>query len=400
MTSLKYILSASCLCFAQLGFSQSGNKLNDAGVQNQALSTAVPFLNISPEARSGGMGDVGVALSPDANASYWNASRLAFAEKDYGFALSYTPWLRKLINDMSLSYLSGYYKIRKQEAISVSLTYFNLGEIQFTDQNGQPLQVFRPNEFALSTAYARQLSKTFSMSVGLKFFHSNLAGNVTLPQSGTVAKAVNSVAGDVTMYYQSPKKRIAGGKEFRWGWGTALTNIGPKVTYTDTENEDFIPTNLRFGGSGTIDIDPWNSFTLALDINKLLVPTPPVYDTSGAIIAGNDPSTISPIQGMFTSFADAPGGFKEEMQEYIIAVGAEYWYTDLFAVRAGYHYENPNKGGRTYFNLGLGLRYNSFGLDFAYLIPVAQANPLAETLRFTLHFNFDRKTVDKGVNEE
>ncbi len=364
---------------------------------SRVITTAVPFLSISPDSRSAAMGDAGVAISPDANSVHWNPSKLVFIKNKMGFALSYSPWLAKIINDMSLSYLSGYYKLTKEQAIAVSLRYFDLGEIFFTDDQNNPQGDFNPKEFAIDATYARMLSEDFSLGITIRYVNSNLTGHF---QSSTVeAKPANTVAADVSAYYKLDTK--IGDLSF----GANVSNIGAKVTYSDQENKDFIPINLRLGTALKTEIDPYNTITFALDFNKLLVPTPPVYamDEDGVIITdpdnddkpiierGKDPNRKL-LSGMFGSFSDAPDGFSEEMQEIMISVGAEYWYNDLFAGRLGYFYENAHKGNRQYFTLGVGFRYNVFGFDFAYLIPPEQEHPLAETLRFTLHFNFEEKS--------
>ena len=364
---------------------------------NRVITTAVPFLSITPDSRSGGMGDAGVAISPDANSTYWNPSKLAFIDNQMGFSLSYSPWLAKIINDMSLSYLSGYYKITREQAVAVSLRYFDLGEIFFTDDQNNPQGDFNPKEFAFDATYARMLSEKFSLGITIRYVNSNLTGYY---QTATIAaKPANTVATDVSAFYQTDTK--IGNLAF----GGNISNIGAKVTYSDQKNKDFIPTNLRLGSALTTEIDPYNKITFALDFNKLLVPTPPIYltDANGAILTDADGKYIitssskdpdrNLLSGMFGSFSDAPNGFSEEIQEVMISAGAEYWYNQLFAARLGYFYEQANKGNRQYFTLGVGFRYNVFGFDFAYLIPPKQEHPLAETLRFTLHFNFEEESV-------
>lgn len=359
--------------------SQGGNK----DLQN-AITTAVPFLNITPDARAGGMGDVGAATSPDANAVYWNPAKLAFCKSNAGLAISYNPWLRKLVNDMSLSYISAYKKLRKEDAIAVSFKYFNLGQVTFTDNAGNVVRDFQPNEMAVGANYSRMLSKSFSMGLGLKYFHSNLVGSYNSGSSGSVAKAINSVSADIGAYWT--KDMMTGTKNSNLSFGMVITDIGPKVTYTDVDNKDFIPTNLRLGGTYTIQADAFNKFSFSFDANKYLVPSK--WDSTG-----KNPKDMGLAEGMVTSFADSPNGFKGELKEIILCMGAEYWYSDLFAIRGGYHYENPANGNRRYANVGIGIRYNGFGLDMAYLIPIQQSNPLAETLRFTLMFDFKSKKV-------
>lgn len=390
------ILVTSLLVLSSFVRAQTGIIVGQDTSQ-RVITTAVPFLSITPDSRSGAMGDAGVAISPDANSVHWNPSKLAFIDDKMGFALSYSPWLAKIINDMSLSYLSGYYKLTREQAIAVSLRYFDLGEIFFTDDNNNPQGNFNPKEFAIDATYARMLSENFSLGITLRYVNSNLTGH--FQTSSVEAKPANTVAADVSAFYQTDTK--IGHLAF----GGNISNIGAKVTYSDQENKDFIPINLRLGTALTTEIDPYNKITFALDFNKLLVPSPPIYktDANGAYII--DPATDKPIiergkdpnrnllSGMFGSFSDAPDGFSEEMQEIMIAFGTEYWYNNLFAARLGYFYEHANKGNRQYFTMGVGFRYNVFGFDFAYLVPPSQEHPLAETLRFTLHFNFEEEST-------
>ena len=382
------------------GFAQVSTNVDIEGKNvSRPITTAVPFLNISPDARSGALGDAGAAISPDANSTYWNVSKLAFVEKPIGVAISYTPWLRKLVNDMSISYLSAYYKPTKEQAIAFSLTYFNLGELQFTDNNGLPIMDFRPKEYAPKLSYARKLSENFSMGVSAKFIYSNLTGSLPQQNNGG-GKAGISAGLDFGVYYT--KDMTAGGKDANFSFGANISDIGTKMTYTDAANRQFIPTNLRVGAAYSIEIDPFNKFTFIVDANKLLVPTPPVYAFNSdsnkfTIVSGTDPNKIPLLKGMFGSFADAPGGFSEEMREITLSGAVEYWYNDLFAARAGVFNENKYKGNRKYLTMGFGLRYQQFGLDFAYLVPFVQNNPLAETLRFALLFSFEGKRQESVV---
>jgi hypothetical protein len=352
------------------------------------ITTAVPFLIISPDARAGGMGDVGVASSPDAMSLHWNPAKYAFVEDDFGASVSYTPWLKSLIPDINLSYISFYAKQSNNEVLAFSLRYFTLGEINFTDINGNSIGSFNPNEFSLSTAYALKLSENFSSAVSLRYIHSNLTGG---QEVGTLpTKAGNSVAGDISSYYV--KDIRIGSKDIRWANGINISNIGVKIAYTETIDRDFLPANLRIGTSLTTDIDEFNTVSFEVDINKLLVPTPPLYNDDGIIISGKNPD-VSVIEGFFQSFSDAPFGDRE-VRELIYALGSEYWYDEQFALRLGYFYEHPEKGDRQFVSIGAGLRYNVFGLDFSYLIPIQNredaniVNPLSNTLRFALTFDF------------
>lgn len=360
------------------------------------ITTAVPFLLIAPDARGGGMGDAGVASFPDVNSMHWNPAKYAFVENDMGFSVSYSPWLRALVNDISLGYLTGYKKIGKDQVIAGSLRYFSLGEIIFTDRVGETIGQYKPNEFAVDLAYSRKFSDYISGAVALRYIYSNLTGQIYV--NGAQSKPGQSVAADVAFYYH---KNIELGKTPAvLGIGANISNIGAKITYTEIQQRSFIPINLRFGPALTMQLDDYNQLMFTFDINKLLVPTPPIYETDSAgnpvkdtegnyiIAEGKDPDR-GIVSGMFGSFSDAPGGFGEELKEFTFSVGTEYWYDKQFAVRAGFFYEAPTKGNRKYVTLGAGLRYNVFGLDFSYLIPLEQRNPLENTLRFTLVFNFD-----------
>jgi len=356
------------------------------------ITSAVPFLMIAPDSRSGGMGDAGVAISPDANSMHWNPAKYAFVENDFGLAISYTPWLRQLIPDINLAYLSGYKRLDRYQTIGFSLTYFALGNIAFTDVVGAPMGNFNPNEFSIDGAYARSFSDRLSGSLAFRFIYSNLTGGV--PTGGVESHPGIAYASDVSLFYQNDEL-VAGDYDATFAFGLNISNIGSKISYTQNSDKDFIPINLRLGAAYTLQFDDYNKLTMTGDINKLLVPTPPVYyadsvDAYGdpVIEAGYDPN-VSIALGMFRSFYDAPGGFREEMYELTYSAGLEYWYQDQFAIRGGYFHEHGTKGNRKFFTLGIGLRLNVFGLDFAYLVPIYQNNPLANTLRFSLLFNFE-----------
>lgn len=371
------LLTLGLIVEAHTTFSQTVTPGDLLGAQN-AITTAVPFLAISPDARAAALGDAGVATSPDANSSYWNAGKLVFIDKKYGGTISYTPWLGKIVNDMSISYLSGFYKITREQAISASIKYFNLGDISFRDGNNNPLGDFNPREFAFDATYSRMLSEKFSMGISGRYIYSNLTGAFT----GIDAKAGKSVAADIGAYYTTP---LRSSKNSTLSLGATITNIGAKLSYTDNANKNFLPTTLRLGTAYTIDTDPYNSFSFILDFSKLMVPSPN---------SGRD--SVGIINGMFGSFSDAPGGFKEEIQEIMTSVGIEYWYNDIFAARLGYFNEAKNKGNRKYMTIGLGFRKNKFGVDVAYLVPVnKRESPLAETLRFTLFFHIKETATDK-----
>lgn len=372
--------------------------------QINTITTAVPFLQIAPDSRAGGMGDYGVATSPDPNSIHWNPAKMAFAEKKFGFSVSYTPWLRALVNDINLAYISGYKKLKNDQAIGASLRYFSLGNIDFTNDNAEKTGSFNPNEWAFDVAYSRKLGEDFSAGLALRYIYSNLTGGIAIQNNTIQTHAGTSVAADLSGYYR--KSVDLGKKDGILGIGANISNIGSKISYTDTQNKDFIPTNFRLGTNLQIDLDQYNSISFGADINKLLVPTPPHYlktpqgtdslDIEGNRIVeyGKDPTNTSVAQALFSSWSDAPGGFKEELREFTYSIGTEYWYDKQFAIRAGYFHEASTKGNRKFFTVGAGLRYNVFGLDFAYLIPTSQRNPLENTLRFTLTFDFD------GVKKE
>jgi len=378
-----------------LGHAQD-EKPNYLGQLN-TITTAVPFLIIAPDARGGGMGDIGVTSSPDATSMHWNPAKYAFIEKDMGFAVSYSPWLRALVSDINLAYLAGYKRIDDKQTIGFSMLYFSLGDITFTDIQGEVIGNYKPNEFSIDATYARKLGPVWSGAVAARYIHSNLTQGQYV--AGAATHAGNSVAADIAFYYHKAVnfKNLYGAHV---NAGVNISNIGAKISYSDDNTEkDFLPTNLKFGTSIDLDLDEYNSISIMLDINKLLVPTPPIYDTLNGtyqIVAGMDPD-VGVVKGMYQSFYDAPGGFEEELREYSIGGGIEYWYDKQFAVRGGYFYENKYKGNRQFFTLGAGLRYNVFGLDFSYLIPTDQKNPLENTLRFTLTFNFEQ--VGKDTEE-
>lgn len=396
---------------------QSADQDVNGRVGSRIITTAVPFLNISPDARAGAMADVGVATTPDANAIYWNPAKLAFisdsqTKKQYsaGGSLSYTPWLAKLIDDMAIMNLSGYKRISKQEVIGASLYYFDLGDMIFRDGQGREIGDNHPREYAISGVYSRMLSDNLSVGIGAKFINSNLAGNGTALSGGGVAKPGRSAAADVSVYYH--KDLTIQGRPVNMAFGANISNIGSKISYSSKGNSNFIPTNLRVGTALTTEIDSYNKITLAFDANKLLVPTPPIYklneDGSTAIEnntpiieEGKDPNRGF-ISGMFGSFSDAPGGGSEELKEITLALAAEYWYYNTFAARAGIFSENEIKGNRKYLTFGLGLKYQIYGFNFAYLVPLRQNNPLQDTLRFSLLINILNKTAataPTGIDE-
>ena len=386
----KVISTFIALAISFNAISQDVSGIDEIGRNNlNTITTAVPFLLISPDSRAGGMGDVGVATSPDANSLHWNPAKYSFIDQEVGFAVSYVPWLRNLVPDINLSYISGYKKLNKNEVVAMELRYFTLGDITFTDVIGNNLGQYKPSEFALGSSYSRKLSDQFSLAISARYIYSNLTGGQSA--GGIATNAGQSIAADVAGYYVKDI-RIAK-KDMELAFGANISNIGNKISYTETSTRDFIPINLRLGTALNADLDDYNKISFAFDLNKLLVPTPPIYNDSinDQIDYGKDPN-VSVVSGIFQSFGDAPGGFNEEMREINFSVGTEYWYDNQFAIRAGYFNEHNTKGGRKFFTFGSGVKYNVFALDFSYLINASRAingnNPLANTMRFTLTFDF------------
>ncbi|MCX6243349.1 MAG: type IX secretion system outer membrane channel protein PorV [Bacteroidetes bacterium] len=360
--------------------------------QGNPITTAVPFLLIAPDARGGGMGDAGVSTSADVYSLFWNPAKYAFCDKDFGFGIGYVPWLRGLVNDIGLASVAGFKKFGDKQAIAMSLRYFSMGTVTFTNETGQELGDVKPNEWTIDATYARKFTPAFSGAVAARFIYSNLVPVKYIEN----VRPGTSVAADIALYYH--KELEIKGLTGAWiSAGLDISNIGSKISYSSSSvTRDFIPTNFRIGPTFTMDIDEYNRMSIGVDFNKLLVPTPPIYATDsvgnpikGEIAKGMDPN-VSPVTGMIQSWYDAPGGFQEEMQEWTISPLIEYWYNKLFSIRMGYFYENKNKGDRQFFTIGAGLRYNVFGLDFSYLVPVKNNNPLQNTMQFTLLFNFDK----------
>jgi len=384
----KATLKLAALAFAVVGISSIANAQTGSSIN--VVTTAVPFLRISPDARAGGMGDVGIATPADANAVYWNRAKLPFTTEPGGVTLSYTPWLQDLgLNDVYLASAAGYYKLDETQVISASLRYFNLGSIQFTDGSGNPLQQYNPREFSFDGGYSRKLSPKSSLGIALRYINSNLASGTV---GGQTYQAGTAVSGDLQYFHNAAKENGEG-----LAWGVSVTNLGSKISYTtDATQKDYIPANLGIGAAYTKVYDPNNKVTFAMDLNKLLVPTPPGDTASTAeLTAYRDQGVVG---SWFSSFTDAPGGFKEEMQEIQISGGVEYWYQNQFSVRAGYFYENPNKGDRQYFTAGAGLKYNTFGMVFSYLLPAGNGvtrNPLSNTIRFSVMFDINNSDDSK-----
>ena len=382
--------------FSQISTQQLG------GSQINTITTAVPFLLISPDSRSGAMGDVGVAISPDANAIHWNPAKLVFIDpvKDVGFSMSYSPWLRALVNDINLAYLAGYKRLDRLSTVGASLRYFSLGNITFTDNFGTTIRDFKPNEFALDLVYSRKLSDNFSAGISGRYIYSNLTGGTSV--GGADTKPGQSIATDLSLYYISNPFKIAD-KNSTIAFGTNISNIGAKMAYTENAERDFIPTNFRLGSTISTEIDEFNQFSFSFDLNKLLVPTNPYYDPNdNSIVSGRDPN-VGVATGMFGSFSDAPGNvllddngsyyvengsiFKEELNEFNLSLGAEFLYSELFALRAGYFHEHPTKGNRRFISFGAGVKYKVLELDLSYILALTQQSPLANTIRFSIKLN-------------
>lgn len=375
-TALKLTATLLICGFSFNAIAQSVEPIN-------VVTTAVPFLRISPDARAGGMGDIGLATSPDAASSFWNLGKTVFNTSKGGLVATYTPWLKDLVNDVYLASLSGYYKFDDQQAIAGSLRYFSLGNIQFTDNLGNEFGSFRPREFGIDLGYSRKLSQKAGLGIALKYISSNLANNITV--GSTTYKTGNAVAADIAFYLDGKSEAGNG-----WAFGAAMSNLGSKISYTSNATQkDFIPANLGLGTTYTKNFNAQNKIMFGVDINKLLVPTPPAEGDAAALAEYRKKSVIG---SWFSSFGDAPGGFSEEMKEFQFSIGAEYWYNNQFALRTGYFNEDRTKGNRRYFTLGLGVVYNVFGLNFSYLIPSGSGvnrNPLSNTLRFSVLFDFD-----------
>ncbi|MBO6118273.1 MAG: type IX secretion system outer membrane channel protein PorV [Bacteroidales bacterium] len=392
----KFIITIIATICATLTQAQISPEIDDGGTAftllsqkkdgARIISTGVPLLLIAPDSRAGALGDLGVATTPDANSNHWNAAKLAFADKNFAATFTYSPWLREIVDGIGLAYLAGYYKLNDRSAVGASLTYFSLGDIQFTDNQGNSIGIYSPNEFAIDMSYSMKLSGNLSASVTGRYIRSDLTQGQDV--AGSATHAANAVAADLGIYYQ---QNISSEHAQQIALGAQISNLGNKISYSDDNTESsFLPANLRVGGRYSYEMDQFNKISFMLDLNKLLVPTPPIRDPDDntKIVYGKE-NNVGVVKGIFQSFYDAPDGFKEELQEINISFGTEYWYNNILAVRGGYFYENKKKGDRQYLTLGLGLKYNSLGIDLSYLVPTAQNNnPLKNTLRVSLSFDF------------
>ena len=351
---------------------------------NPVYST-IPYLTITPDSRGGALGDLGAATSPDVNSQNWNAAKYAMIKEKSGVTTSFTPWLRNLVNDINLAYLAGFYKFDDKQAISASLKYFSMGEIIATDEDQVQQGTFNPHEFSIDVGYSRLLSKYLSGALVLKFIRSDINGGKSF--GGAQYNPGYSYAADLGFYYQRPLD--IGNLPGEFAWGINFSNLGTKISYTDGSDKQFIPANLRLGVRQSIALDDYNSISLSAEVSKLLVPTPPIYEDS--VILSGKPIPASLPQSWIQSFYDAPGGFDEEMKEIMYSLGVEYWYREQFAIRGGYFHESEMKGNRKYFAVGIGLRLNVFFIDYSYLISTTgRTNPLANTMRFTIGFLFNK----------
>jgi hypothetical protein len=420
----KLLLCGVCALISANTFAQA----TDDDLQLNTITTAVPFMAITPDSRAGGMGDAGTALSASAQSLYWNTSMINFSEANAEIGVSYTPWLRQLTNDIHLSYLSGYYKVNDRHSLGGALRYFSLGEITFTDNEGKVIRDDKPSEFEITLGYAFRTSQRTSVGLNGKFVYSNLTGG--LPVAGVNTKAGLAGAADISFTYFNDEARI-GSTKGTYVFATTINNIGNKIKYTDVGSNapgDFLPMNLKIGNSFNAKFDSYNKLAFSLDIQKLLVPTPALFGENNegdyVMLAGKS-SDVGVISGMLQSFYDAPGRLvkdpttgeyvenadgsyqieknsrlKEELNEINFAAGLEYWYNDMVAVRAGFFYENYTKGARQFFNFGAGFKYNKFGIDISYLAALKRQNPLANTLRFSLYMTFGKTAPKADVEPE
>lgn len=353
----------------------------DSEIESNPIISAVPSLTISPDARGSGMGDLGVATSADVNSQFWNPAKYVFAESNAGLSFSFTPWLRKLVDDINLTYLAGYWRFNERRALSASLRYFSLGEIVLMDAQGNPQGSAFPNELAFDAAYSQKLFDNFSAAATLRLIYSDLNNGRNLTGGSEIYPGI-AVAADVAFYYKNPIQLPSG--DANLGVGLNFSNIGSKISYDDFVTSSFIPANMRLGASFEYPIDEYQKFSVSADVNKMLVPTMDYTKTAENINYYND---MSSLQGILSSFGDAPGGISEELREIYWSVGAEYIYNNQFAVRAGYFNEDQYKGNRKFFTAGAGFKLNVFQLDASYVVSISQTNPLDQTLRFSLSFD-------------
>jgi hypothetical protein len=414
----KYFFAGITTLISAAVIAQNDGAQDASDLQLNTITTAVPFLQITPDSRSGAMGDVGTALSPTSSSFFWNTSMLAFSEEDSEISLSYSPWLQNIANDIDLSHLAGFIRLNDRNVIGGSLRFFSLGEIVFTDATGNETIRHSPSELELLMGYSFQLNDKFSLGLNGKFIYSDLTAGVAI--EGGTSKPGLAGAADVSFSYFNDDIRY-GGLPGSLAFGVTLNNVGNQMSYTTADDRDFLPTNLKLGSAATFELDAYNSVTWAVDVSKLLVPTSPLRNSAtGDIMSGYDPN-VGVVPGMLQSFYDSPGALardengefiqnadgtyqvvdgtklKEELTEIMIGTGIEYWYNDLFAARAGYFYENLNKGARQHLTFGVGLKYKVFGIDFSYLTSLRRNNPLQNTIRFTMRLHLsNNNSANKG----
>lgn len=418
---LSFTLALPVLAFAQ---PSGGSGVTDNQLQLNTITTSMPFLAIVPESRGGAMGDCGTALSANSTSIFWNTAMLNFAEDDAEISISYTPWLRKLTNDISLSYLSGYKRLGQRQAVTGSLRYFSLGQITYTSENAQKIRDDKPSEFEIAGGYAFKLSEKQSIGINGKFAYSNLTGGMVV--AGAQTKAGIAGIADLSYAFRNPDVKLFGRRSI-YALGVTMNNIGNKIAYSELSRRDFLPMNLKIGNAVTTQIDAYNKFTATVELQRLLVPTPPIRQLNTStneyeIISGRN-NDVGVIAGLVQSFYDAPGTvqkdangnyvqnpdgsyavvkgsrLKEELSEINIATGVEYWYADVFALRGGFFYESKNKGGRQFFTTGIAFQYNIFGVDISYLASLKRDNPLGNTVRFTLRFKLGQKVTTGGSDK-
>lgn len=413
---IKNFLAFICISLSVSAFAQPSGGATQDDLQLNTITTSMPFLSITPDSRAGALGDAGTTLSANSTSIYWNTAMLNFAKDKAEISVSYTPWLRKLTNDISLSYVAGYAKIKQRQAIAYSLRYFSLGEITFTSADAQVIRTDKPSEFEIALGYAFKLSERQSIGINGKFAYSNLTGGLVV--AGAQTKAGVAGIADLSYVFRNDQAKLFN-RDGTYTFGVTINNIGNKIAYSENARRDFLPQNLKIGSSYLVELDKYNSVTYSLEFQKLLVPTPPIRELNTStneyeILSGKS-NDVGVIAGLIQSFYDAPGiletdangnyvqnsdgsytvkknsRFKEEISEINIATGLEYWYNNVFALRGGYFHEAYNKGARRYFTAGIGFQYNIFGVDISYLAALKRDNPLANTLRFTLRFKLGQQ---------
>ncbi len=387
-----WLILTVLILFLNIAYGQNTVSTYSGGNNSSIITTAATFLLLAPDARSAGMGDIGVATSGDVNSMHWNPAKYAFISSSSALGTTYTPWLTRLVNDIGLYYVSGYTKIDNKQTLAASLDYFTYGSILYTDLNANNYGSAHPSEYSFDLSYIRRLSNNFALALAGRYIRSNL-GQITTGGGG--GQPANGFAADIALY--SKKEINLLGTPATASYGIDISNIGTKISYGGSKF-DFLPTNLRLGASSNFHLDEASSLAFSLDLNKLLIPSNPILDSSGKIVKGKS-TNVGVAKGIFQSFTDAPGGAKQELEEVSYGLGMEYSYNEQLFFRTGYYHENPNFGNRRYLTLGAGFKYSAFGVDFAYLI-ASQVNPLSNTLRFSLNFYFGDKNLSNSQHQE